>query len=175
MVMVIAMARVDPSLDGHHLWPKFPSVRCVQRHGGNKMINHRIFPELELIAICNWGKTSVKEIMKFVQVLHGDPDYSRSYDSMVDCSQMDIIFTRDEIDTLAGNQINTSLSVGRVAIIAPSDIQFGISRMHEIVSEVQESPLKMGVFRDNISALKWLNRAGLDIEKIFKEIRGTIP
>ena len=61
-------------------------------------------------------------------------------------------------------------SLGRVAVIATTDIAFGMSRMHEILSEM-ESPQNITVFRDTGSALKWLEMEGLDVESIFEEIK----
>jgi hypothetical protein len=137
------------------------------------MINYRILPEKKLIAICNWGKTTVEDIVKFSQDLRSDPGFSQSYDSIVDNTQLESIYTGDEIKKLSNPRIDTSKSVGKVAIIAPADIIYGMSRMHELISETK-SPHKIHVFRDTGSALKWLDREGLDIESIFEEIKGKI-
>lgn len=137
------------------------------------MINYRILPEQKLIAICNWGKTTVEEVLKFSQDLRSDPDFSQSYDTILDNTQIEDAFTSDDINKLSNPRIETSEPAGKVAIIAPADITYGISRMHELVAATK-SPQKLYVFRNTGPALKWLDREGLDIEHIFEEIKGTI-
>ena len=137
------------------------------------MIKYRILPEQKLIAICNWGKTTVEEILKFSQDLRSDPDFSQSYDTILDNTQIETVFTSDEIDKLSSPRIDTSKQAGKVAIIAIADITYGMSRMHELVTETK-SPNKISVFRNTGSALKWLDREGLDIESIFEEIKKEI-
>lgn len=41
-----------------------------------------------------------------------------------------------------------------------------------MVAQINNSPYNIGVFRDFASALKWLDRAELDIENVFKALRG---
>ncbi len=135
------------------------------------MIHYRILPEQKLIAMCNWGKTTVEEIMKFSQDLRNDPDFSQSYDAILDNTHSESVFSYDDIEKLSIQRVDTSKPGGRLAIVAPADISFGMSRMHEIVTEFK-SPYKIYVFRDAFSALKWLDREGLDIESIFERIKG---
>ena len=134
------------------------------------MIKYRILPEQKLIAICNWGKTSVEEILTFSQDLRNDPEFSQSYDTILDNTQTKIAFTSDEMTMLSNPRIDSNKRVGRVAIIALADITYGLSRMHELYTKTK-SPHKISVFRNTSSALKWLNKEGLDIENIFKEIK----
>ena len=137
------------------------------------MINYRILPEQKLIAISNWGKTTLEDVVKFSQDLRSDPGFFQSYDSIVDNTQLEYTYTPDEIHKLSDPRIDTGKSVGKVAIIAPADITYGVSRMHEIISETK-SPHKINVFRDTGSALKWLDREEIDIEIIFEEIKEHI-
>lgn len=138
------------------------------------MIKYRILSEQKLIVLCNWGTTSAEEILKESQDLRNNPDYSQSYDTIVDNIHFEPSFTRNEIYKLAELRADSSQSIGKIAIIAPNDLTFGVARMHELIAEVEYS-FSIHVFRDTSSALKWLDREGLDIESIFEEIRGKLP
>ena len=137
------------------------------------MIDYRIIPEQRLIAICNWGEYSVEEVTRFSLKLRSDPYFSQSYDAIVDTTDLQRPYSKDDIHELSKPRIDINMPVGSIAVIASSDIIFGMSRMHEIISET-ESPHNIYVFRDNDSALKWLDREDLDIESIFKEIKREI-
>jgi hypothetical protein len=45
---------------------------------------------------------------------------------------------------------------GKTAIVALKDIDYGVSRMYEILSELKEHPVSHSVFRNRDEALKWL-------------------
>ena len=137
------------------------------------MIKYRILPEQKLIAICNWGKTTVEEILKFSQDLQSNPDFSQSYDTILDNTRTETAFTSNEINKLSNPRIDTGKQAGKVAIIAIADVTYGISRMYEILAE-PKSPHTVSVFRDTDLALKWLDREGLDIESIMEEIKREI-
>lgn len=137
------------------------------------MIQYRILRDHKLIAICNWGRTSLEDIVKLRQALLNDPLFSPNYDAIVDSTQLENIPTRDEIDTLNATRMAAdSHPGGKIAIIASSDLLFGISRMHETVSEIYGNTRNSCVFRDSASALDWLDKGNLDIESIFEEIKG---
>lgn len=135
------------------------------------MIKYRILPEQKLIVMCIWGKTTVEEVLDFSRDLRSDPDFSQSHDAILDNTNIENAFSRDDIEILSIQRVDTSKPSGRLAIIAPADITFGMSRMHEIVTE-STIPYKIYVFRDAPSALKWLDREGLDVESVFKKIKG---
>ena len=135
------------------------------------MIDYRILTEKTLIVICNWGETTVEDVVKFSQSLQSDADFSQNHDAIIDNTQLERQYTFDEVDALARPRIDTRLSAGKVAIVASADITYGISRMYEMISATR-NPQQIGVFRGTRSALNWLGREGLDIEGIFEEIKG---
>lgn len=134
------------------------------------MINYRILPEQKLIVICNWGRTTKEDVMKMSLDLRNDTDFSQTYDAILDNSQLEWNFSRNDIEQLATPRIDTDKPIGKIAIIAPADITFGMSRMHELMSE-QQSPHKIYVARDSGAALQWLGRDGFDIESVFEALR----
>ncbi len=45
---------------------------------------------------------------------------------------------------------------GKTAIVAPSDLAFGLSRMYQTISQPEVLPFEVQVFRDSIAAHRWL-------------------
>lgn len=134
------------------------------------MINYRILPENRLIVFSNWGVTSLEEIFDLSRNLWSDPEISESYDAILDNTHLEEPFTSKEIYKLIESRDALKWTTGKLAVISPDDVVFGLSRMHEMMSE-NKSPSTIRVFRDKSSALKWLDREELDIEGVFEEIR----
>ena len=137
------------------------------------MINYRILSEEKLIVICNWKETSVEEIEKFSQNLQSDPCFSQSFDTILDNSEHEQPYTSDEMHRLSKPRSDVNFPAGRVAIVAPKDVEFGMSRMHKALSDDQ-TPHNINVFRDIDSALKWIERDSLNVAAIFEEIKKGI-
>jgi len=134
------------------------------------VINYRILPENRLIVFSNWGVTSLEEIFDLSRNLWSDPEISESYDAILDNTHLEEPFTSKEIYKLIESRDALKWTTGKLAVISPDDVVFGLSRMHEMMSE-NKSPSTIRVFRDKSSALKWLDREELDIEGVFEEIR----
>jgi len=62
-----------------------------------------------------------------------------------------IIKSNQSIDSL-----NVEIIGGKAALLAPKDIDFGVSRMFQAFSEIKKFPLEVGVFRDLSAARNWL-------------------
>jgi hypothetical protein len=78
------------------------------------------------------------------------PDLSQLYD-FSEVTQADV--SGDAVRSLGRD---TSYSaVARRAIVAPSDLQFGLARMFQLVSEV--APAEVAVFRSVEEARRWLD------------------
>lgn len=155
-------SRLSPGINGRQ-----KNIQFIAN--GNEMIHYRILPEENLIVICNWAYTSIEEAETFSKNLRSDPHFSSNYDAVVNNTHLKQKYTQDEIQKLSKPRIDKNIHTGKIAIIAPSDIMFGLSRMHQTLSEV-EMPYNLHVFRDTASAMKWLGKDGFDIENIFNEI-----
>ncbi|XPS85522.1 uncharacterized protein Dvar_35400 [Desulfosarcina variabilis str. Montpellier] len=135
------------------------------------MINYCIFPKYNLIAICNWGDTPVQEVLEFSRNLRANPLYSKRLDVIIDNSQLKTTYTQNEVGIMSEPERKTSNLNNKIAIIAPSDIHYGISRMHDTVAKINKNTYNISVFRDARSALKWLNRTEINIENVFKTLQ----
>ena len=137
------------------------------------MINYHLLPEHNLLVFCIWGVTSVKEVQKLRQKIRTSVDLSQNYDAIIEVTPLERWFTNEEIRMFSKSTSDAFLSGIKLAIIASSDIAYGINRMYEAMADF-DSPLEISVFRDASSALKWLGREGIDIESIFEEIMGEV-
>jgi hypothetical protein len=136
------------------------------------VVHYRILPEQRLIVLCLWGVTPVEEVLKLSQNMRSNPDFSQSYDVIVDNTHLERQYTSEEIRRLAATRSKTKGSPPiKVATIAPADLAYGMSRMYQMIADDDENPVEMRVFRDTSSALTWLGRVGIEIECIFEEIR----
>ena len=133
------------------------------------MIKYQILSKNQLIVICAWGGNTLEDILIFSKKLREDPDFSQGYDTIFYDNQTESKLTNDDIRILSEPRIDTSKEAGKIAIVAPKDIVFGLSRMHEILSE-SKMPNNICVFREIESALKWLGQEILYIEKIVENL-----
>jgi hypothetical protein len=126
------------------------------------MITYRILPAQRLILVLNRGETLVEECMRLLKELRSDPDYSPIYNAMVDVSKLDRQYTSDEIRQMSA----INLAPVKVAIVAPAEVSFGMSRMFELRTEDKRSA-EFRVFRDRATALTWLGRSESDLKRIL--------
>ena len=137
------------------------------------MLNYRMLPEHKLLVICIWGVTSVEEVEKQRRKIRASIDLSQNFDAILEVSHLEYHFTSEEIHTFSQTSSDAILAGKKLAIIASSDIAYGINRMYEAMAHLQIS-FELSVFRDASSALSWLGRKGIDIESIFEEIMGEV-
>ena len=137
------------------------------------MINYRILPEYKLYVICIWGVTSVEQIQKQRQKIRSNLDLSQNYDTIIEVTHLKHQFKSEEFHSFDRSTSDSFFSSKKLAIVASSDIAYGVNRMYEAISD-STSPLEISVFRNVSSALMWLGREGIDIESIFKEIMGEV-
>ncbi|MFC1523277.1 hypothetical protein ACFL6N_00665 [Thermodesulfobacteriota bacterium] len=79
------------------------------------------------------------------------------YRVLADFNEADVKLDSGEIMKLAAQREKKSEETGnvRIAIVAKSDLQFGLSRIYK--ARVLNDKVNMMIFRDKIDAIKWLN------------------
>jgi hypothetical protein len=127
------------------------------------VIRYRILPELGLILIVPSGATNEDEIIVLSKRLRADPEFSHNYDALVDNTHLDQPPTGEELRQLAEPRSQAGGPDTKLAVIAPTDITYGTSRMHQMLAE-SRNPLQIQVFRDRSSALKWLSAEDARVE-----------
>ena len=75
-------------------------------------------------------------------------------------------FTSGTVGSISSNEsskiaelgliLSSKIIGGKAALLAPKDIDFGVSRMFQAFSEIKKFPLEVGVFRDLSAARNWL-------------------
>jgi hypothetical protein len=75
-------------------------------------------------------------------------------------------FSNSSFDKISNEFLREMLSIvqrsgsrrqgGRTAVIAPSDLEYGMARMFQIMSDTDDFPFETRVFRSNDEAKQWL-------------------
>ncbi|MGH0038492.1 MAG: hypothetical protein ACQGVK_25945 [Myxococcota bacterium] len=121
-------------------------------------IRYRIDSELALVVTTASGLLEDADLLDYGRRLLADPDRSKAKHELVDLRRVDDAssvssegiralaeFWTDRSDQMAG---------GRLAIVARSNVGYGMSRMYQILRS--DGPDSIQVFRDLERALTWL-------------------
>ena len=105
-----------------------------------------------------WGTLTDEELLGYQRRLRADPAHNPAYSELVDFSQVEQApVSTDAIQALADNAL---WEPGvRLAIIAPTDLKFGLTRMYQAMSPDESQQIH--VFRNKLEARAWL---GLETE-----------
>jgi len=128
----------------------------VDNHGMG--IRYRIDEELKLVIAVVVGRVTDADVLEYAKRRHDDPEPRRALDEVMDlrASAMDSTVTGDAVRQLARfwRDRSDNIADGRLAIIAPGNVSFGMSRMYQFLRD--DGPDSIRVFRDPIEALRWL-------------------
>ena len=102
------------------------------------------------------GHTTLPEVLDHFAALAAQPDLPRGLDVLLDLSQQVAAPERDQLRAVAGEMkdLTSKLGWGAIAIVATTDLMFGMSRMLGIFAEGHFS--NTGVFRSLAEAERWL-------------------
>jgi hypothetical protein len=104
------------------------------------------------------GEFGVQEFRTTTSEELGHPEFRPGMDALWDFTQADISkVTSDDVRTMVQRMQQVSRQRGsgyRIAIVAPDDLTFGLSRMYEAQSAGLDREIR--VFRDEKEALAWL-------------------
>ena len=99
---------------------------------------------------------SVDDVRAYLVAAVADPSYRAGMPSLVDCRQVTALLSPAELRIIAAEiaSITTAPVAGRCAVLAASDVVFGLVRMYEAYSE--GAPVDVCAFRDHDAAMAWL-------------------
>ena len=103
------------------------------------------------------GNVSLEEVLGHFDELEKDPDCPPRLDVLLDFSDMQSLPDTDQLVAVADQMRHVAYRVkfGACAIVAKSDIMFGIARMYTVYAEPHFATAR--VFRDFLQAEFWLN------------------
>tara|TARA_R110002073_G_scaffold7463_5_gene42498 strand:+ start:482 stop:910 length:429 start_codon:yes stop_codon:yes gene_type:complete len=136
------------------------------------MIGYRILAEHNLMVVCNWGETTLDQIIAMRAAVGIDPNLSLDLDVLADNSRLIVHLETKDIRHLAESRVKGDSALAKMATVAPQDVSFGMYRMYEMMSQGggAEPTRQMMVFRDLPSAMEWLGKSDFPIQSVLDEI-----
>ena len=117
-------------------------------------ITYRIVDE---IVFTDMGASfSLDDVRGYLAAVMTDPSRRNGMPSLVDCRQVTTLLSPADLRTIAADigTLTTSPVSGRCAVLAGSDVVFGLLRMYEAYSD--GAPIEVRAFRDPDAATAWL-------------------
>lgn len=110
-----------------------------------------------LVRSVAWGEVTFADFLHHQKTLSAHPDFNPRFDQLVNLADvMSIDMTGDQTRSLTLSRVLSNTS--RSAIVAPAPSVFGMARMYETYYSMLDNPANLRVFRDESSALEWLER-----------------
>jgi hypothetical protein len=113
--------------------------------------------DIGLIRTTASGRVTGADLVEYYRRLRAHPDFKSDLNEIFDTGQVESVdITAEDVRHLSGmTEAFTKRGVPvRVAIVAPGDLEFGMSRMYELLQVQSINLLK--VFRDRETAEGWL-------------------
>lgn len=121
-------------------------------------IRYHIDAERGLVVACGSGRIADDDLLDYARRLLADPERTRAKHELVDLRSASV---ESDVTTAGVRQIaefwsdrKHMMAGGRLAIIAGSDVGYGLSRMYQILRS--DGPDSIQVFRELDEALRWL-------------------
>jgi hypothetical protein len=105
---------------------------------------------------------TVDDLRAYLVAVPKEPAFRPGMPSLVDCRKVKALLSPDELRLIAADvaQMSPAPAPGRCAVLAATDVVFGLVRMYEAYSE--GSPVEVRVFRAVDEAMAWLTGPPLD-------------
>ena len=124
--------------------------------------SYNIDMEVGCVFVKAWGKISNQELIDYLNQIYNEPILPKPFKKLVDlCDVTDYVVSYDDAEKShdALSHYNEKLKNGRIAIAAPSDITYGVSRM---LGSINSDIVNTQTFRDINEAFEFLNILPLD-------------
>lgn len=119
-------------------------------------ITHHIDLEAGIIFVERSGTIASQDEQQALKRRLADPAYRPGLGLLVDCTGMDPADSTEVVRYLADQtaRMAATLRCGPLAVLVATDIQYGMARMYQLMTEPQHPDTL--VFRDREQALEWL-------------------
>lgn len=122
-------------------------------------VTYRLDPEAGFIEVRCFGHVTLAEVLSHLGRVENEPRLPERLDALLDLGEQTSIPESAELRgiTLGLERLTKKVRWGAFAIVAASDVLYGMSRMFGVFTE----PLfeQVNVFRDRESAARWLASA----------------
>lgn len=100
---------------------------------------------------------SLDDVRAYLAAVLGDPSYRSGMPSLVDCRHVTALLSPADLRVIAADiaSVTTAPVSGRCAVLAATDVVFGMVRMYEAYSD--GAPVEVRAFREKNEAMAWLN------------------
>lgn len=120
-------------------------------------IEKRVYPEKSLTVLTVRGAVSADEFSRIIREFYETGPLTEK----VLCDLTDSALDHLRSDEVVGisrtpRHLPETRISGKTAIVAPTDLAFGLARMYEFSSDPVEAPFVVRVFRTMEEARKWL-------------------
>lgn len=116
-------------------------------------MSYKIDQERRLVITRGWGELSTRELLDVISQILSDPRFDPDYRSLGDLRDV----TSVSVDTMATAQVAAAplfADGARRAIVATSDVAYGMARMFAAYSE--RAGYEVHIFREMAPAEEWL-------------------
>lgn len=114
-----------------------------------------IHPDQNLILQTLWGTVTAQELRDLATAMWSDPDYRPRMNILADLLQAKVVIPYDEMlgytQYLSGNS-----NIGRQAIVVSGQLEFGLARMYEQLTDQNVGRESFRVFFSMEEAERWL-------------------
>ena len=151
---------------------KIQSRTIVSDHGNVMALNYRLEKNRRLVLITGFGVIGPDEIVANRKALLSDPEFDRTFDALVDFTQVQTSLNSDALRTLSREPLFSRASrIAVVATLPPGNITlFGMARLYETYREVSNMGDQLRVFKTLEDAREWL---GVDEPSSHEGLRST--
>lgn len=119
-------------------------------------ISKKYEPDIDLTVFSVVGAATFEEIWEQTRIFLNDKptrlvlwDFTEGTVALISSEEAERI-------AALGSNIRPNIKGGKAAFLAPKDIDFGISRMFQVFSEIKNFTFEIEVFRDMSTAQEWL-------------------
>lgn len=117
--------------------------------------SYTIHPDRNLIRQSLWGRVTAEELRALASAMWSDPLYRKKLDILADLRRAEVDIPYDQMMEytrfLSGNS-----DIGRQAIVVGRQLEFGMARMYEQLTEANVQRESLKVFFNIEDAERWL-------------------
>lgn len=117
---------------------------------------YSIHPERNLIRQTLWGRITVDELRDIITSLRKEPHYRAQMDVLADLRNAEIDISYDQMTDYTRFLAGSNSTAGRQAIVVSRQLEFGLARMYEQLTENTVLRTDLRVFMDMEEAELWI-------------------